>query len=38
MRHTATVVNKIQCLPADGGDDSDGGACRPGGGTETSTL
>ena len=30
--------NENQDLPADGGDDSDGGACHPGGGTDTSTL
>jgi hypothetical protein len=30
--------NEIQYLPADGGDDSNGGACRPGGGTAPNTL
>jgi hypothetical protein len=29
---------ETQYLPADGGDDSDGCACHPGGGPETSTL
>src|SRR5260221_9292349 len=30
--------NENEYLPADGGDDSDSGACSPGGGTEASTL